>query len=72
MLPQTVLCLLVWCKACHHQAPADLQALLDAGRGEVPLKDLRFRCTSRGSRLTDRVVMARDALRVQPSLRHFA
>jgi hypothetical protein len=19
------LCLLVWCKACHHQAPADLQ-----------------------------------------------
>ena len=66
MLPQTFLCLLVWCKACHHQAPADLQALIDAGRGDVPLIKLRFRCTVCGSRLTDSVVMAKDALRVQP------
>ena len=66
MLPQTFLCLLVWCKACHHQAPADLQAIIDAARGDVPLKDLRFRCTKCGSRLTDSVVMARDALGVQP------
>jgi hypothetical protein len=29
---------LVWCKACHHQAPADLQAIIDVGRGDVPLK----------------------------------
>jgi len=34
----------VWCKACHHQGPADLQAIVDAGRREVPLKDLKFRC----------------------------
>jgi hypothetical protein len=56
----------VWCKACHHQAPADLQAIVDAGRGDVPPKDLKFRCTKCGSRLTDHVVMAKDALRVQP------
>jgi hypothetical protein len=60
------LCVLVWCKACHHQAPADLQALVDAGRGDVPLKDLRFCCTRCGSRLTDSVVTAEDALGVQP------
>jgi hypothetical protein len=67
MLPQSGwLCLLVWCKACHHQAPADLQALADAGRGDVPVKDLRFRCAQCGSRLTDHVVMAKDALRVTP------
>ena len=34
--------LLMWCKACRHQAEADLQALVDAGKGDVPLKDLRF------------------------------
>jgi hypothetical protein len=27
---------LVWCKACHHRRDADLQALIDAGRGDVP------------------------------------
>jgi hypothetical protein len=27
------LCVLVWCRSCHHEAPADLQALVDAGRG---------------------------------------
>jgi hypothetical protein len=49
MLPQSGwLCLLVWCKARHHQAPADLPALVDTGRGDVPLVHLRFRCTERG------------------------
>ena len=51
MLPQSWLCLLVWCKACHHEAPADLQALVDAGRGDVPIKDLKFRCAQCDSRL---------------------
>jgi hypothetical protein len=27
---------LVFCKSCRHQADADLQALIDAGRGDVP------------------------------------
>ena len=67
MLPQDAwLCLWVWCKACHHGAPADLQAIIDAGQGDVPVKDLKFRCTSCSSALTDFVVMSRDAIRVQP------
>jgi hypothetical protein len=60
------LCLFVWCKACFHQAPAGLQAIIDGERGDMPLKDLKFRCTGCGSRLTDHVTMAKDALRVQP------
>ena len=44
---------LVWCKACCRQADADLQALVAAGRGDVPLIRLRFRCSNCGSRLTD-------------------
>jgi hypothetical protein len=35
-------------------------------KGGKPLKDLRFRCAKCGSRLTDHVVMAKDALSVQP------
>jgi hypothetical protein len=68
MLPQAGwLCVLVWCRACHHEAPADLQAIVVAGRGDVPLRSLRFRCTRCGSsRHTDHVVMAKDALGVQP------
>jgi hypothetical protein len=43
---------LVWCKACHHQAAADLQAIIDAGQGDRPLKDLKFRFTKCSSSLT--------------------
>lgn len=50
---------LVWCKACRHQREADLQALVDAGHGDVPLINLRFRCSNRGSRLTGWVVTAK-------------
>ena len=49
--------LLVWCKGgCQHQAEADLQALIDAGRGDVPLTRLKFRCSNCGSDRTDFVV----------------
>jgi hypothetical protein len=47
-------------------APANLQAIIDVGRGDELLKDLPFRCTACGSRRTDSVVMSRDALAVQP------
>jgi hypothetical protein len=47
---------LVWCKACRHQADADLQALVGAPHGDVPLTRLRFRCTSCDSWLTDFVL----------------
>ena len=42
---------LVWCKACRHRAEADLQKLVDEGRGDVPLIHLPFRCRC-GSRRT--------------------
>jgi hypothetical protein len=73
MLPQDGwLCLSVRCRGCLHQALADLQAIVDAGRGDVPLKDLRFRCTECGSSRTDAVVTSRDAQRVQPNYQQFA
>ena len=49
--------LLVWCK---HQAHADLQALIDQGKGDVPLTRLKFRCSNCGSDRTDFVVTSRD------------
>jgi hypothetical protein len=60
------LCLFVWCKACHHQGPADLQAIIDAGQGDKPLKDLKFRCAKCGSRMTDHVMMGKGSVGVQP------
>jgi hypothetical protein len=57
------LCLFVWCKACHHQAPVDLRAIIDGGRGDVPVKDLKFRCTKCRSSPAGSVVMARTRLR---------
>ena len=45
---------------------ADLQAIIDAGQGDKPIKDLKFRCAKCGSRRTDFVVLSRDAARVQP------
>jgi len=46
--------------------PADLQAIIDAGKGDWPLKDLKFRCGQRGCRLTNWVVMGKGAIGVQP------
>ena len=34
---------LVWCKSCRHRRDADLQALVDAGKGDVPLVHLTMR-----------------------------
>ncbi len=47
-------------RADHHE-DADLHALIDAGRGDVPLVGMRFRCANCGSRLTDFVVTATEA-----------
>jgi hypothetical protein len=40
---------MVWCKACRHQRDADLPGLVAGGRGDVPLVEMRFRCTICGS-----------------------
>ena len=53
--------LLVWCKGgCQHQADADLQTLVESGRGDVPMIHLKFRCSNCGSDRTDFVVTSRD------------
>ena len=59
--------LLVWCKGgCQHQAEADLQKLIEAGHGDVPLTRLRFRCSNCGSDRTDSVITSKAATAVQP------
>ena len=57
---------LVWCKSCRHQGEADLQGLVDAGRGDTPLVELRWRCANCRSRLTDFVCTGRTAIGVKP------
>ena len=59
----------VWCKACRHAADADLERLVVDGRGDTPLRDLRFRCSNCRGGLTDShaalaacfVVMSKDS-----------
>jgi hypothetical protein len=43
------LCVLVWRRACHYQTPADLEAIIASGHGDIPLKDLNFLCTRCGT-----------------------
>jgi hypothetical protein len=54
---------LVFCNSCRHQADADLQAFVDAGRGDWPLTALRFRCSRCGTDRTDFVVTSRDVVK---------
>jgi hypothetical protein len=51
---------LVFCNSCRHQADADLYALVESGRGDEPLTELRFRCSQCGTDRTDFVVTSRD------------
>jgi hypothetical protein len=51
---------LVFCNSCRHQANADLRAIVLARRGDVPLTELRFRCSQCGTDRTDFVVTSRD------------
>jgi hypothetical protein len=55
---QSCLCVAVRCSACRHRANADLQALIDSGRGDAPLIRLRYRCSNcpGDSQFTDWVV----------------
>ena len=45
---------------------ADLQAIIDGGQGDKPLKDLKFRCAKCGSRMTDSAV-ASEVPGMQPA-----
>jgi hypothetical protein len=51
---------LVFCNSCRQQADADLQAIVESGRGDVPLTELRFRGSQCGTGRTDFVVTSRD------------
>jgi hypothetical protein len=51
---------LVFCNSCRHQADADLYALVESGRGDEPLTELRFRCSRCSTDRTDFVVTSRD------------
>jgi len=57
---------LVWCKSCRQQVQADMQKLIAAGNGAVPLTRLRFRCSNCRSSQTDFVCTGRSAIGVQP------
>ena len=57
---RALVALLVWQRRCQHQAFADLEALVESGRGDVPLSHLKFRCPSRSSDRADFVVTSRD------------
>ena len=54
---------LLTCRSCQHQRDADLQALIDAGHGDVPLRSLRWKCARCGHRDIDMVVTSKDAVR---------
>jgi hypothetical protein len=41
---------LTYCKDCLHRAYADMEALVDAGYGDTPLIQLRFKCSACRSR----------------------
>jgi hypothetical protein len=40
-------------KACRHTRDADLAARIAAGKGDVPLVQLKWRCGNRGLRLPE-------------------
>jgi hypothetical protein len=52
---------LLTCWSCKRQHDADLDALVAAGRGDVPLVQLRWRCSWCHSTRIDAVVMAKDS-----------
>jgi hypothetical protein len=52
------------------RASPTLKALIAAGRGDVPLIRLRWRCGRCGSRLTDWVCSSKYAMAAKPGFGH--
>jgi transposase-like protein len=50
----------VKCPSCMRMHNVDLQALVDAGKGDVPLFHLRFRCSYCGHRNIDALVTPKE------------
>ena len=53
--------MLLTCRAGQRQHNADLKALVAAGRVDVPLVQLRWRCSCCHSTRIDAVVMSKDS-----------
>ena len=53
---------LLTCRHCRHQDDADLPALIDSGRGDVPLIRLRWRCAQCRSDRVDMVVTGKGVV----------
>jgi hypothetical protein len=49
------------CRGCQRHRDADLSALIDAGCGDVPLVELRWRCSECRSARIDMVCMSKDS-----------
>jgi hypothetical protein len=49
------------CRASQRQRDADLQALVDAGHGDTPLVQLRWRCSECHSARIDMVCMSKGS-----------
>jgi hypothetical protein len=56
--------LLLTCGSCLRSRDADLQGLIDAGRGDVPLVNLKFRCSYCGHREIDAVIAPKDSAKL--------
>ena len=65
MLTSSHVAVLVCCKSRRHQSAADLQRLVEAGRDDVPLIELRWRSANCRSGPTDFVCTSQDATRVR-------
>jgi hypothetical protein len=53
--------LLLTCGSCRRSRDADLQGLIEAGRGDVPPVNLKFRCSYCGHREIDAVIAPKDS-----------
>jgi len=58
-----------FCRSCRHEADADLHALIDAGRGDVPLIQLRWRCSQCRSARIDMICTSHARVQPAPSQR---
>jgi hypothetical protein len=56
----------VKCRSCLRMRNVDLQALIDAGKGDVPLVHLRFRCSYCGHRGCDALVVPKERVPQPP------
>jgi hypothetical protein len=51
---------LLTCRSCFRNRAADLEGLIAGGRGDVPLVELRWRCSNCRSQRVDFVVKSRE------------